>query len=390
MAPADAELVVVGAGLFGLTVAERAAHTLGLRVLVLERRLHIGGNAHSAVEPETGDEVHIYGTHIFHTSNPAVWAYLRQFADFTAYRHHVFTKHGNRIFPMPISLATMCAFFGRAFTPDEARALVAAQAAEMAGCAPANLEEKAVASMGRPLYEAFVRDYTTKQWQTDPRALPADTIARLPIRYNFETRYFSDIYEGLPVGGYFRLFERMAANPLIRIVTGVDFFDIRKTLPAVPVVYTGPIDRYFDYRLGRLAWRTLDFEREIVATSDYQGTPVMNYADRDVPFTRIHEFRHLHPERRNDCRRTVIVREFSRAAGPSDDPFYPVNTAADRLMYDGYRALAEREPNVLFGGRLGTYRYIDMHQAVGAALTLVEREIAPSLTGEGRLRWTRG
>jgi UDP-galactopyranose mutase len=375
----NADLVVVGAGFFGLTLAECVARELGLRVLVIERRDHVGGNAHSRIDPETGDEVHVYGSHIFHTNSEEVWHYLQRFTEFTAYRHHVFTRHAGRIFSMPITLGTMCEFFGRAFTPDEARALLAGQALELANRVPTNLEEKAISLIGRPLYEAFIKGYTAKQWQTDPRDLSADIITRLPVRYTFDASYFGDIRQGLPKRGYFRLFENMVANPLIRVETHTDFFAIRDFLPAVPLIYTGPIDRYFDYRLGHLGWRTLDFEREVVDTRDFQGTAVMNYADVEVPFTRIHEFRHLHPERAGPSAQTVIFREYSRRAGLADEPYYPINTNADRRMYDGYRALAAREQNVIFGGRLGSYRYLDMHQAVGAALKVFSREIVPRI-----------
>lgn len=379
----NADLIVVGAGFYGLTLAECAARELSLRVLVLERRDHIGGNAHSEIDPETGIEVHAYGSHLFHTNSEEVWTYLHRFTGFTGYRHHVFTRHAGRVYPMPINLGTICAFFGGAFTPDEACALVTRQAGELADANPTNLEEKAISLIGRPLYEAFVRGYTAKQWQTDPRDLPADIITRLPVRYNFDARYFVDRFEGLPTDGYFRIFERMIDNPRIEVCTGVDFFALREQLPQVPVVYTGPVDRYFGFRLGHLSWRTLDFEREVVETEDYQGTSVMNYADPDVPFTRIHEFRHLHPERRYHGGKSVIFREYSRFATPRDEPYYPVNTPKDRTIYDGYRALAEAEANVLFGGRLGTYRYLDMHQAIGAALKTVRREIAP-FAREGR------
>ena len=373
----NADLVIVGAGFFGLTLAECAARELGLRVLIVERRDHIGGNAHSYMDPETGVEVHAYGTHIFHTSSEDVWRYLRRFAEFTDYRHHVLTRHAGRIFPMPITLGTICDFFGRAFTPAEARATVTRQSQEYGGKAPANLEEKAISLIGRPLYEAFIRGYTAKQWQTDPRDLPPDIIARLPVRYTFDARYFSDTWEGLPRDGYFRLFRRMSESPLIHVETNTDFFAVRDRLPSVPLVYTGPIDRYFSFKLGRLTWRTLDFEREVVEAPDFQGTSVMNYADMDVPFTRIHEFRHLRPEHRGDPHRTVIFREYSRQASAEDEPYYPVNTTADRSLYDNYRALAAREPGVIFGGRLGTYRYLDMHQAIGAALKVFSRELSP-------------
>jgi UDP-galactopyranose mutase len=389
MQDVTADLIVVGAGFYGLTIAECAARELGLRVVVLERRGHIGGNAHSEIDPETGIEVHVYGSHLFHTNSEEVWAYVQRFTSFTDYRHHVWTRHAGHIYAMPINLGTICSFFNRAFTPDEARALVAQQAGELAGSDPANLEEKAISLIGRPLYEAFVRGYTAKQWQTDPLALPADIITRLPVRYNFDNRYFADKYEGLPTDGYFRIFQRMIENSNIEVRTGVDYFALRKGLPNVPVIYTGPVDRYFDFRLGKLNWRTLDFEREVVPTGDYQGTSVMNYADAEVPFTRIHEFRHLHPERRYAPDKSVIFREFSRFAAAADEPYYPVNTPADRVMYDGYRALADAEPNVLFGGRLGTYRYLDMHQAIGAALGVFRREIVPYVR-EGRALKTKG
>ncbi len=375
---AAADLIVVGSGFFGMTIAECGARALGLRVLVIERRRHIGGNAWSEIDPATGIEVHTYGSHLFHTNSTEVWRYLQRFTSFTDYRHSVFTRHRGCIYPLPINLATLCAYFGRGFTPDEARVLVAAQAAELGGREPANLEEKAISLIGRPLYEAFIRGYTAKQWQTDPRRLAADIITRLPVRFTFDNRYFNDRYEGLPADGYYRIFQRMADHPGIRILTGTDYFDLRARLPAgVPVVYTGPVDRYFDFRFGRLTWRTLDFERSVQDTDDFQGTSVMNYADEDVAFTRIHEFRHLHPERRTEPGKTVIFREYSRFAGPGDEPYYPVNTRENQVAYDLYKELAGREAGVFFGGRLGTYRYLDMHQAIGAALRLFEGRIVP-------------
>jgi UDP-galactopyranose mutase len=375
------QLVVVGAGFFGLTIAERTATKLRLPVLVLERRGHIGGNAHSSIDPSTGIEVHDYGSHLFHTNSAEVWDYLRNFSEFTDYRHHVYTNRDGRIYSMPINLHTICSFFGKAFTPQEARELIASQATELAGRTPQHLEDKAISLIGRPLYEAFIRGYTAKQWQRDPKELPADIITRLPVRFDFDNRYFSDRYEGLPRDGYYRIFERMIENPLIEIKTGVDFFSARPELPAgVPIVYTGPIDRYFGYRLGHLGWRTLDFEREVIQVQDFQGTSVMNYADIEIPFTRIHEFKHLHPERAVYREASsVIMREYSRSAGKNDEPYYPINTADDRAMYRKYRELAEREANVVFGGRLGTYRYLDMHQAIGAALRLFTRAIEPCL-----------
>ncbi|CAM2990162.1 UDP-galactopyranose mutase [Saccharomonospora xinjiangensis] len=378
------DLVVVGSGFFGLTVAERAASQLDKRVLVLERRDHIGGNAYSEAEPETGIEVHRYGAHLFHTSNKRVWDYVNQFTDFTGYQHRVFAKYQGQVYTFPMNLHLINQFFGKSHSPDEARELIADQASEIDTKDAKNLEEKAVSLIGRPLYEAFVKGYTAKQWQTDPKELSPSIITRLPVRYNFNNRYFNDTYEGLPVDGYTAWLERMADHPNIEVRTGVDYFEVRDEIPeGTPTVYTGPLDRYFGYSEGRLGWRTLDFEQEVVPTGDYQGTAVMNYNDADVPYTRIHEFRHFHPEREYPTDKTVIVREYSRFAEDDDEPYYPINTPENRDKLERYRELAKKEAaerNVLFGGRLGTYKYLDMHMAIGSALSAFDNKIAPHLT----------
>ena len=387
----DADLVVVGSGFFGLTVAQRCADEMGLKVLVIDRRNHIGGNAYSEAEPTTGIEVHRYGAHLFHTSNERVWEYVNRFAAFTSYVHRVYTNVGGVVYPMPINLGTVNQFFHAAYTPDEARALVASQATEVSSEAVTNLEEKAVSLIGRPLYEAFIKGYTAKQWQTDPRDLPAEIISRLPVRYTYDNRYFNDKHEGLPVDGYTAWLERMADHPRIEVRLGVDFFDESQPLHKlavvgqVPVVYTGPVDRYFDYVEGELSWRTLDFEQEVLPIGDFQGTPVMNYGDVDVPYTRIHEFRHFHPERDYPRDQTVVMREFSRFAQRDDEPYYPVNTPDDRSRLLRYRDLAAAERDVLFGGRLGTYKYLDMHMAIGAALSMVDNKLATHFTGGQKL-----
>jgi UDP-galactopyranose mutase len=282
---------------------------------------------------------------------------------------------------MPINLGTICQYFGQALRPDEARALVRQHAGEIDPDGVHNLEDRAISLIGRPLYEAFVRGYTEKQWQTDPRELPAEIISRLPVRYTFDNRYFNDTYEGLPVDGYTPWLQRMADHPLIDVVTHVDYFDVRAAIPAgTPVVYTGPLDRYFDDVEGRLGWRTLDFAQEVLPIGDFQGTPVMNYADADVPWTRIHEFRHFHPEREYPTDRTVIVREYSRTAEEGDEPYYPIATPQDRAVLKRYRERAAAEPDVLFGGRLGTYQYLDMHMAIASAMSLFDNTLAARLT----------
>ncbi|MGV0635956.1 UDP-galactopyranose mutase [Mycolicibacillus trivialis] len=386
------DLFVVGSGFFGLTIAERAAAQLGKRVLVIEKRPHIGGNAYSEAEPQTGIEIHKYGAHLFHTSNKRVWDYVRRFTEFTGYQHRVFAMHDGQAYQFPMGLGLVSQFFGRYFTPDEARALIAEQASEIATADAKNLEEKAISLIGRPLYEAFVKGYTAKQWQTDPVDLPAAVISRLPVRYSFNNRYFNDTYEGLPVDGYTAWLENMAADPNIEVRLDTDWFDVRDDLraaaPDAPVVYTGPLDRYFDYAEGRLGWRTLDFELDVLDTGDFQGTSVMNYNDIEVPYTRIHEFRHFHPERDYPTDKTVIMREYSRFAGDDDEPYYPINTEADRAVLAAYRARAKVETaasNVLFGGRLGTYQYLDMHMAIASALSMYDNVLAPHLRDGVRL-----
>ncbi|HEY4599303.1 UDP-galactopyranose mutase [Corynebacterium sp.] len=393
------DLIVVGSGFFGLTVAERAASQHDARVLVVERRDHLGGNAYSEAEPTTGIEVHKYGAHLFHTSNKRVWDYVNQFTDFTDYQHRVFAMHKGTAYQFPMGLGLINQFFGKYYSPDEARQLIKDQTDGLDPRDAKNLEEKGIALIGRPLYEAFVRDYTAKQWQTDPKELPASNISRLPVRYTFNNRYFNDTYEGLPVEGYAKWLENMAEHENIEVRLNTDWFEVRDELraasPEAPVVYTGPLDRYFDYAEGHLGWRTLDFEQEVLDTGDFQGTPVMNYNDADVPYTRIHEFRHFHPEREDKYPKdkTVIVKEYSRFAEDNDEPYYPINTPEDREKLEAYRKLAaaESENNkVLFGGRLGTYQYLDMHMAIGSALSMYDNQLQPFFESGQPLSQPRG
>jgi len=376
--PSHYDLIVVGAGFYGLTIAHQIATRLGKKVLVLERRNHIGGNAHSIRDSATDIETHVYGSHLFHCNSEDIWNYLNSFTPFTHYQHHVLTHHKGKIYSMPINLGTLCNFVGKSLTPDEARSYIDNQRGTLKAEFANNLEDKAIALIGRPLYEAFIRGYTAKQWQTDPCQLPPEIITRLPVRFNHNTRYFDDRFEGLPSEGYFTLFQRMVDHADIHVMMATDFFKIRSELKKeIPVIYSGPIDRYFDYSLGPLSWRTLDFERDIVSTADYQGNSVINYADEDVPYTRIHEFRHLHPERNYQSQKTVIAREYSRFAQRQDEPYYPVNALKDKDLLEAYRQRASLEDNILFGGRLGSYRYLDMHQAIGAAFKLVENRLIP-------------
>lgn len=370
----NAEFIVVGAGLFGTTVAERLA-VAGRNVLVVDKRSHIGGNCYSKLDSETGVECHEYGSHIFHTSNEKVWAHLNQFTSFNTYQHTVWTSLNDRVYSMPINLATINAYYGENLRPFEVGAFIEKERAKESIVNPVNLEEKAISLIGRPLYEAFIKGYTLKQWEKDPKELSPDIITRLPVRHNYNNRYFDDKYEGIPLEGYTRLFERMLDHPNIEVRLNTDYFDVRCDLGDIPMLYTGPIDRFFDYKHGHLDWRTIDFEREIYEVRDYQGCAVMNYAAAEIPFTRIHEFKHYHPERPNTDA-TVIFKEFSRVARQAEDPYYPVNTPRNSKLLEQYRKEAKLLQNLWFGGRLGSYRYFDMDDTVAAAL-----EMADSLIG---------
>lgn len=368
--------LVVGAGFFGAVVAERIAAELGERVLIVEKRTHPGGNSYAENDPETEIECHIYGSHIFHTSDQNTWNYVNRFTSFNSYRHKVLTLYQNRVYQMPINLATINSFYGVNLTPSEARSFIISEIGKERIANPENLEEKAVSLVGRPLYEAFVKGYTVKQWETDPLRLPADIITRLPFRFSYKSDYFNDPWQGIPLDGYAALFRRILDHPNIELCLNTDFFAIRDRIPSTcRVIFTGPVDAFFGYRFGQLGWRTLRFEKEVLDVGDYQGTSVMNYADAAIPFTRIHEFRHYHEERPYPDDRTVIFREFSRTASAADDPFYPINTPEDREMLARYEVAAAAHPNVLFGGRLGRYAYLDMDKAIASALETFETRI---------------
>ena len=368
------KLLVVGCGFYGAVVAERVASQLDLPVTIIDRRNHIGGNSWSEVDPETGVEYHKYGSHIFHTSNEKVWEYIGNFTGFNEYRHTVLTTYKNEVYTMPINLGSINQYFRKAMSPEDARKFIANEIAKENITDPANLEEKAISLIGRGLYEAFFRGYTIKQWEKDPTELSPDIITRLPVRYNYNHRYFADKFEGIPLDGYGKLFERLVDHKNITVKLNTDFADIKGEVNAdTLVLYTGAIDEFFDYSLGALEWRTVDFTAERFDYPDYQGTTVMNYAEETVPFTRIHEFKHYHPERQ-DTGKTLIFKEFSRFAKAGDEPYYPVFTERNKQLYGQYIAMAaEKAPNVVFGGRLGLYKYLDMDDTVEAALEAFEK-----------------
>jgi len=365
----DFDVVVVGAGFYGLTMAHEISTRTNCSVIVLDKRDHLGGNAYSYTDPTTNIEVHKYGSHLFHTSNKRVWDFVNQFSSFNSYTHCVKTLHDNKVFSMPINLHTISQFLDCYMDPIAANEWIEAQRGNVVE-SPKNLEEQAIKLIGKPLYEAFIKGYTKKQWATDPIYLPPEIISRLPIRYNFTDRYFSDIYEGLPTLGYGQLFNNMKNSGNFEVCLGFDFNPNEYEIPKFKtLVYTGPVDRFFDYKHGVLGWRTLDFEEERLPINDFQGTSVMNFADETVPYTRIHEFKHLHPEREQSKTSTIIFKEFSRSAGKSDEPYYPINSESDRELLQLYRKEMVQHENVIFGGRLGRYQYLDMHMAIASALT---------------------
>ena len=372
------KIVIVGSGLFGLTIAERIASVLKREVIVLEKRSHIGGNAWSEFDHKTGIEIHKYGSHLFHTSHEGVWEYVNLFTSFNSYRHHVLTIHKQQVYPMPINLSTMSQFFGKMLTPNEAQKLIFSETESYEIKGEKTFEKIALKSIGHSLYNSFIKGYTEKQWQIDPKLLPPEIFTRLPVRFNYNNRYFNDKYEGLPTDGYQKFIQNISSNNLIKIQIESDYFENNYyDDPDTLTIYTGPLDRFFDYKHGQLGWRTLDFEIENIDVDDYQGTSVMNYADKDVKFTRIHEFQHLHPERQKKNNSTIIMKEYSRLSQREDEPYYPVNSIADRSSLELYRKETNKIENVIFGGRLGTYQYLDMHMAIASALNVFENQIKP-------------
>lgn len=389
------DYLIVGSGLFGSVLAERIATQLDKKVLVLERRQHVGGNCFSEVDPATDIEFHTYGTHVFHTSNPEVHQYLSRFTTLNGYRHQVLARHGGRLHRFPFNLETINSFFGRDFSPSEAEAFISSEIAREGITEPRNLEEKAISMVGRGLYEAFVRDYTRKQWGRDPVELPPGIIARIPVKFNYSLDYFNHCrWQGIPDEGYAKLFDRLLSHPNIRVESGVDFFGSRSAVQVrEKTIYTGPIDRFFDFAEGPLEWRSVRFEKQVMPVRDFQGIAVLNHVDRETPQTRTHEPRHLHPERKYSEHRTLILREFSEASSspPSSsrapglgEPSYPIRSASNLAVLARYRKLAADEGDMVFGGRLGDYAYYDMDMTIAAALAQFAR-LARTLRGAPEL-----
>ena len=367
------DYIIVGAGLYGAVFAHEAKRR-GKTVLVVDKREHIGGNVYT--EKIEGINVHKYGAHIFHTNDKRVWEYITQFAEFNHFTNSPVANYKGELYSLPFNMYTFNKMWG-VVTPAEASEKLAEQRAEING-APRNLEEQAISLVGRDVYEKLVKGYTEKQWGRECKDLPAFIIRRLPVRLTFNNNYFNAFYQGIPIGGYTKLVENLLSGIKIRLNT--DYLAQKDKLDAIAqrVVYTGPIDAYFDYSLGFLEYRSVRFETEVLDIPNFQGNAAVNYTDRETPWTRIIEhkwFEFGKDEKGNDLPKTVISREFSSEWRPGDEPYYPVNDEKNSQLYAGYKALASAEKNVIFGGRLGEYKYYDMDQVIAAALDMADKEL---------------
>jgi UDP-galactopyranose mutase len=367
--------LVVGSGFFGTTIAERIARDLGERVVIIEKRNHIGGNSFTSKDSDTGIECHHYGTHVFHTSNECVWQYIKNFSEFNNYRHRVLSKFGDKTYPIPVNLNTINTFYQENFNTDQAVAFMEKKQAEENYENPVSLEQKAISQMGRDLYEALIRGYSLKQWGKDPSALPPEIMNRIPIRFNKENQYFEDDWQGIPIEGFGQLIQSMLHHPNIQVYLNTDFFNIQELVPDDCLIFfSGPIDRFFHYQYGRLEWRSLTFEKKLMNIPDYQGIAVMNYAKASVLYTRIHEFKHLTPEKPKS-NQTMIALEYPKDCTAFDDPFYPINTPSNQKVYEKYVEASRLKNQVIFGGRLGSYSYLNMDRAVEMALHIYQTKV---------------
>ncbi|MDG9519463.1 UDP-galactopyranose mutase [Streptococcus pneumoniae] len=364
------DYLVVGAGLFGAVFAHEAA-LKGKKVKVIEKRNHIAGNIYT--REEEGIQVHQYGAHIFHTSDKEIWEYVNQFAEFNRYTNSPVANYKGEIYNLPFNMNTFNKLWG-VVTPAEAQVKIEEQRAILNGKAPENLEEQAISLVGTDIYEKLIKDYTEKQWGKPTTELPAFIIRRLPVRLTYDNNYFNDTYQGIPIGGYTQIVEKMLDHENIDVETNVDFFvNKEQYLKDFPkIVFTGMIDEFFDYKLGELEYRSLRFENEILDMENYQGNAVVNYTDAETPYTRIIEHKHFEF---GSQAKTIITKEHSKTWEKGDEPYYPVNNDRNNHLYKSYKKLADEQGNVIFGGRLGHYRYYDMHQVIGAALQCVRNEL---------------
>ena len=362
------DFLIIGSGLYGSVLAERISTKLNKKVTILEKRKHIGGNCYSEKDKKTNVEYHKYGTHIFHTSNERVWKYLSNFCELNSYRHQVLSNFKNKIYQMPINLETINSFFKKNFNPDQAYKFLQKKTKKYHKKSYGNFEEKALSQIGLDLYEAFIKTYTQKQWGKHPKDLPSTIFNRLPLRYNYREDYFNNCkYQGIPDLGYTDIFKKMLSNKNIQVMTNEKFeisnnnYDVKYL-----TIYTGPLDQLFDCNLGSLEWRSLKFKLKYKNVEDFLGTSVINFPEKKISYTRLHEPKHLHIDRSYSNGETLIQEEY-----PCDnpkEPYYPINTRKNRELHRAYKKLALKLKNFDFGGRLADYAYYDMDMTISAAL----------------------
>jgi UDP-galactopyranose mutase len=365
------KILVVGAGFSGAVLARELVEAMECEVVVIDERDHTGGNCHTERDDETGVMVHKYGPHIFHTSNKIVWEYVNKYASFRPYINRVKAHTDKGVFSLPINLLTINQFFNRSFKPSEAEEYIYS-----IGCTsisnPVSFEDQALKFLGEELYYNFFKGYTVKQWGTHPSNLPASILKRLPVRFNYDDNYYSSIYQGIPEEGYTAMIRNILDHPKIQVQLNTRFSKGNKE-NFDHVFYSGPLDGYFDYSIGKLGYRTIYFERNVADCSDFQGNAVINYCSEKVPYTRIHEHKHFTPWEKHE--KTVYFKEYSKETGTGDTPYYPKRLEADKDLLNSYRMLAQGENNISFIGRLGTYRYLDMHQVIEESLIFSKRVI---------------
>tara|TARA_Y100000816_G_C26105750_1_gene587587 strand:+ start:1951 stop:3093 length:1143 start_codon:yes stop_codon:yes gene_type:complete len=367
------DFLIIGAGLYGCVLAERITKILKKKVVILEERPHIGGNCYSEYDKSTGIEYNKYGPHIFHTSIDSVWTYINDFTKFNTYKHQALARFKDKIYQLPINLETINSFFDKNFSPNEAKNFLLKKTLRFKKKSPKNFEEKALSQIGKDLYEAFIKNYTTKQWGKNPKHLPSSIFNRLPLRFNYNEDYFnSSKYQGIPLDGYTKLFRNLTTNKNIELIYNTKFqlnsnIEVKKL-----TIFTGPLDKLFNYKFGKLEWRSLNFKKETLDTDDFQGTSIINYPELKYKFTRIYEPRHLHTERTINKNKTIIIKEFPTL--DNSRPYYPINDSKNRNLHRKYKNFINTQKNlkIIVGGRLGDYAYYDMDMTISAALKKFE------------------
>lgn len=361
------DFLIVGTGFYGSVLAERISNILNKKVLIIDKRNHIGGNCYSKNDEKTKIEYHVYGTHIFHTSNKEVWYYLKNFTTFNSYRHQVLSEFKNKKYQMPINLETINSFFNKNFSPSQAEEFIKKNAKIFNKEKYENFEEKALSQIGLKLYNSFIKNYTKKQWNKLPKELPASIFNRLPLRFNYREDYFNNCsWQGIPSCGYTEIFNRLLFSKKISLELEKKYEINNNYEVKYLTIYTGPLDSLFNCKIGKLEWRSLSFSKSIININDYQGTSVINYPELKYKFTRIHEPKHLHYERNYAKDKTLIIKEYP--SNNNNEPYYPINSPENRLLHRQYKKITDKLYKFTYGGRLADYAYYDMDMTISAAL----------------------